>query len=82
MDRNEERLRGMRAAEILRDPLVESAFEELRFALMSEWENSTPDEAERREQIFNEIKALNAVRDNLVSHIETGKMAAIELGYN
>lgn len=82
MDRNEERLRGMRAAEILRDPLVESAFDELRLALMSEWENSTPGEAERREQIFNEIKALNAVRDNLVSHIETGKMAAIELGYN
>lgn len=82
MDRNEERLRGMRAAEILRDPLVESAFEELRLALMSEWENSTPSEAERREQIFNEIKALNAVRDNLVSHIETGKLAAIELGYN
>lgn len=82
MDRNEERLRGMRAAEILRDPLVESAFEELRLALMSEWENSTPGEAERREQIFNEIKALNAVRDSLVSHIETGKLAAIELGYN
>lgn len=82
MDRNEERLRGMRAAEILRDPLVESAFEALRLALMSEWENSTPRDAERREQIFNEIKALNAVRDHLVSHIETGKMAAIELGYN
>lgn len=82
MDRNEERLRGMRAAEILRDPLVESAFEALRLALMSEWENSTPHDAERREQIFNEIKALNAVRDHLVSHIETGKMAAIELGYN
>lgn len=82
MDRNEERLRGMRAAEILRDPLVESAFEALRLALMSEWENSSPLDAERREQIFNEIKALNAVRDHLVSHIETGKMAAIEMGYN
>lgn len=82
MDRNEERLRGMRAAEILRDPLVESAFEALRLALMSEWENSSPLDAERREQIFNEIKALNAVRDHLVSHIETGRMAAIELGYN
>ena len=37
MDRNEERLRGMRAAEILRDPLMESAFEALRLSLMSEF---------------------------------------------
>ena len=82
MNRDEERLRGLRAAEILRDPLVESAFEEVRLALMGEWENSTPQDAARREQIFNEIKALNEIRDKLSSHIQTGKLAAIELGLN
>ena len=71
MNREEE------AKRLLENDLFQEAFETLRTALMTRWENSSSNETEAREQIWLGLQLLQRVRRHLESILETGQMDRI-----
>tara|TARA_R100001594_G_scaffold139023_1_gene183104 strand:+ start:117 stop:374 length:258 start_codon:yes stop_codon:yes gene_type:complete len=74
----EEIARGNKAAEVLRNPAFEEAFEVLHNHYLETWQNTHPDEAETREKIFIAINVLKDIRANIESVMTTGKLAGEE----
>ena len=78
-DLRDEQDRGAKAAAVLRDPLVISAFAEIRDAYGDAWAHTDPADSEFREQLFCLMKALEAFEGHFQSAIQTGKMASKQM---
>ena len=70
---------GSRAREILDNEQFSAAFDAIENELVETWKQSPQRDAEGREKLFLYISLLGKVKSQLVSTIETGKLAQLEL---
>jgi len=78
MTLEEEALRGERAKQILEDPLVIAAFDEILKVTVDKWSDaSTSDDGAKKLRDF--YRATQLFRQVFENHINTGKMAEIQL---
>lgn len=78
MTLEEEAIRGERAKQILKDPLVEAAFKEILNVTVLKWgDESTSDDGAKKLRDF--YRATLLFKRVFEHHIETGKMAEIQL---
>lgn len=76
----EERLeRGGRAKEILDNPIFNEAFELLEKEITEQWQQSPARDSEGREKLFLMIGLTRKLKEIIVSTLETGKLADLEL---
>lgn len=71
--------RGERARLILAEPLFIEAFEALERELTDAWANSPARDVDGRETLWLSLKLTKQVRQHLISVMETGKLAEIQL---
>jgi hypothetical protein len=71
--------RGAKAAAILREPLIQEAFAELRKSYVDGWSSSDPQDTDFREQCFHLLKALETFEGHFESVVTTGKMASQQM---
>jgi hypothetical protein len=67
--------RGVQAEKLLNHPLLIEAFDAVKAALRTAWENSPARDSEGREELFRRIKATNDARGYLDQAIRDGKVA-------
>ena len=83
MDKTREIIaKGKRAEELLEEPLIVEAFEEIERAYIDGWKSSKARDAEGREQLFLAINILNNVREHLKAAIRDGKLEKATLAFN
>ena len=75
----QQRDRAVNAERILNEPLIIEAFDYLDAEFMRAWKQSSVEDTQARERIYNLCQALEAVKGHLKSVIETGKMAKAQL---
>jgi len=73
-----EHSRGERAKALMRDPLMEEAFDVLGGKYIDAWKDSSSSQDER-ETLFQMYQALMVVRGHLTEVIATGDLAKLEL---
>lgn len=78
MTPEEELHRAERARQILEDPLVKEALKEIRDAIVEQWRTAPVKDSELKEKLWSIFGATHKFEQLLRSHIETGKMAAIQ----
>lgn len=72
---------GNRAKEVLENESFKWAFESIQEELTETWKNSPARDAEGREKIYLAIQILKKLQACLVSSLETGKLAEMELNH-
>jgi hypothetical protein len=70
---------GDRAKEVLENEQFTAAFEAIETELITAWKQSPQRDEAGREKIFQYLTVLGKVRTHLVSTLETGKLAQLEL---
>lgn len=71
--------RGERARLLLAEPLFIEAFETLEQELTDAWANSPARDADGRETLWLSLKLTRQIRQHVISVMETGKMAEMQL---
>lgn len=79
MSLEEERSRGINAQRIIEDELFQESFESVRAAVLHAWANTSMKETENREFLFLMLRAADQFKQGLVTMLETGRMAEIQL---
>ena len=79
MDLENEMMRAEEAAQLVNHPLFVESFEKLNKELYDAWIQSPSKDVAGRESLWLSMKLLNQTRQHLVSMIETGKMAEVQL---
>lgn len=75
----EQRDRGARAKAILGDSLTVDAFNDIVEAIMAAWDNTDPQDKDRREDCWR-LKKLSAnFKQAFTTHVETGTFAVADL---
>lgn len=69
--------RGMAARHDL--TLLDEAFDGVRDGYMAEWLDTAPADSAKREQIYNQVRAIAAARNVLVAMINEGEFARGEI---
>ncbi len=75
----EEMDRGNKSAALLKNELLVEAFETLEQQYTESWKSSAPHDAEARERTYMLTTALQALRQHLISVVETGRLAERQL---
>lgn len=70
---------GNRAKEVLENEAFVAAFEAIEQEVIEQWTNSPARDQVGRESLWAYLHLLKKVRTQLVSTLETGKLAQIEL---
>lgn len=68
--------RGVKAQQLLNEPLLIEAFAALQQECTDKWQNSPARDAEGREKLFLMLQASLRVQRHLTSLIESGQMAS------
>lgn len=68
-------LKGAHARKLLDDPVLVEAFDQLEEDYVSEWKSST--DADKREQAWHSVKALQDIRTRLRVISDRGQVAAV-----
>ena len=71
--------KGGAARELLENPLMAEALADIEQEIVKEWMNSPSRDAEGREKCFLALKMLFKFKGVLESHIQTGRLANMEL---
>jgi hypothetical protein len=80
MSLEQERARGINAKGIVEDELFNESFESVRANILYEWANTNiSGGTEQREFLYLMLKAADKFKEGLVSMIDTGKLATIQL---
>ena len=74
-DYQEEMERGEAARRVLDDPLFTEAFETIERECFEAWKGSGWKDADKREALYRQLKALGEVRTRLIAVMEGGKVA-------
>tara|TARA_R110000824_G_scaffold88567_4_gene217686 strand:- start:2320 stop:2574 length:255 start_codon:yes stop_codon:yes gene_type:complete len=82
MDKEKEIQRGLKAKEILDNPLFQEAIQKVSAELDHEWINSPIRDTEGRERIYMMKRMLNVVLIQVKSVMETGKLASTQENNN
>ena len=75
-----ETLRGAQAGSILSNPVLVEAFNRIETRYLNSWRGSAPVQTEQREMAWRVIHALDLLKAQLTSFVETGRLADVELG--
>jgi hypothetical protein len=70
---------GSRAKEVLENEQFNAAFEAIEQEVMETWKNSPARDSVGREKCWEYLMLLRRVKAHLVSTLETGKLAELEL---
>lgn len=79
MTPEEEVRRAAAAQQILNDPLVRSALDDIRATLIDQWYRSPVKDSELRDSLWALYCGAVKFEEVLRSHIETGKIASAQL---
>jgi hypothetical protein len=79
MTLEEEQRRGVHAAQLLNDELLNKTLDEIEADTLNLWENTPARDTEGREHLHRFYLACRKFRNTLKSHLETGKMANIQI---
>ena len=60
--------RGVAAERLLNDPVLKAALDEIQTTAVEMWLASKPSEADRREELFRQVKAIELLRGKLRSY--------------
>ena len=76
----EERInQGHKAQEILDNEVFQAAFDGIEREVIEQWTNSPARDVEGREKCWQYLMLLRKVRTHLVTTLETGKLANLDL---
>ncbi|HIE83887.1 MAG TPA: hypothetical protein EYQ00_08605 [Dehalococcoidia bacterium] len=75
MDSNQESLDGQEAQRIIESDVYKKALQALSDGYMSQWLNSTDDDAAGRERTYTKLQILSDFVTEIKTVLETGKMA-------
>jgi hypothetical protein len=75
----QEKRRGDHAARLLNDELLNETLDAIEADTITLWENTPARDSEGREHLHRFYLACRKFRNTLKSHLETGKMASIQL---
>ena len=78
--RRSEMERGVRAEVLMRDPLIQEAFETLEKEFVSAWRQTAITDSVARENLYQLLQALEAFKGHFVRLIEDGHIAKDKLG--
>lgn len=73
--------RAARADALLRNELLNEAFQAIEQNIRDAWDGSHPDDWKGREQLFTYMKSLRSVRKWITDIANDGKMANQDLAY-
>lgn len=68
-------LRGEQARRVMEDPLLVEAFETIERECFDAWKTSGWKDADKREALYRQMKALGEVKTRLLTVMEGGKVA-------
>lgn len=68
-------VRGVKAQQLLAEPLLVEAFEVLKREILEKWQSSPARDEAGREKLFLMLKATERVERHLTSVVETGRIA-------
>lgn len=71
--------RANRAASLLKDPMLEDAFQQTRFRLLEGLEALSVNETDKAEDFRKCLKLLRSVRQNLETAVNSGKLEQFRL---
>tara|TARA_R100001460_G_scaffold102156_2_gene146406 strand:- start:10066 stop:10323 length:258 start_codon:yes stop_codon:yes gene_type:complete len=74
-DREEEKIRGQQAKELLENPIFKEAVQKVSEELDLEWISSPVRDTEGREKIYMMKRMLNVLLVQIKSVVETGQLA-------
>lgn len=72
---------GNRAKEVLENEVFIQAFESIEKEVTEQWTNSPARDSQGREKCWEYLMLLRKVRQNMVTTLETGKLAQIDLAH-
>lgn len=75
----EEMSKGAQVRAMLEHPLFAAAFAELEQELITQWRNNPELSEAGREKAWMMLQMLDRVKANLISYVETGHLAELEL---
>lgn len=79
IDLAEDARRGEQAAALLNHPLLREAFDTIEREFTDAWKTSPSRDVEGRESLWWALKTLEKVQAHLMSVVNTGKMADVQL---
>ena len=62
------------AQRLLEDPVFLEAFQEIEKSLIERWRATSPDDFQIRDDVYHQIRGLEAFRNQLASFVLTGKL--------
>jgi len=79
MNEKEEIIRGHEAEDLLRNPLFSGAIAAIRDGIVSKIADSAMGDEKTHNRLAIALQIVNQIERQLVSHVQTGKMAAIQV---
>lgn len=79
MSLDDERQRGLLAETLRNNPLLKEIFQVLKDSYITDWSQTELGDAEKREQSFYLLRALNDIEGQIDSIISTGKLASQQI---
>ena len=71
--------RGIRAAELLENSLLQEAFQYLESEYLKAWRSTKVRDTEARERLWQAIQILGILHEHLKLHVTNGRIAAEDL---
>src|SRR5258705_8613578 len=71
--------RASRAQDLMKDEMLQEAFERLEANYINAWRQSKPGQKDDREILYLAINAIGKLRDELRIMLDGGKLAMVEL---
>ena len=71
--------RGNRAQILLKDDLLNGAFDRLKAEYLKKWETANSRDVEGRERLWWAVRVVNEVRSDLANMVQNGTLARVEL---
>ena len=71
---DDEITRAQRAQSLLANPLLVEAIQDVKARATATFQNSRPDEVEKREEAYQEYRAICQIENYLTKMVQTGKM--------
>lgn len=79
MNEKEEIIRGHAAEDLLNNPLFKKAISAIRDGIVSKIADSAMGDEKTHNKLAIALQIVNQIERQLISHIQTGKMAAIQV---
>ncbi len=77
MTPQEEMMRAEKARQILEDPFVREALDDIKSTLIEQWRSAPVKDSDLKERLWALYNAAHKFEELMRSHIETGKLASI-----